>query len=227
MNSRLADAGFDLRKWKSNDSRFENYINSMTCTNSTDDVNLDNPSLILNKISSVNCSSTKILGLNWDTTSNKFIFNFKDILSTAVNLSDTKRNILKISSKFFDLLGFIIPITLPAKVLYKDICLEKYTWESEIRCNYIQKRRMRYLNELNTLSKDSINRHVLCCDCRIVDIHGFCDSAGKVYCAIVFAKVSCRHDVSVKFWVWKSRLAPMKKLTIPSLELLAYCCQNL
>ena len=37
----LADAGFDLRKWKSNDSRFENYINSITCVNSTDDVNLE------------------------------------------------------------------------------------------------------------------------------------------------------------------------------------------
>ena len=65
----LTGAGFDLRQWKSNDSRFENYINSITCVNSTDDVNLDNPSLILNKISSVNCSSTKVLGLNWDTTS--------------------------------------------------------------------------------------------------------------------------------------------------------------
>ena len=80
---------------------------------------------------------------------------------------------------------------------------------------------MRYLNELNTLSKVSVNRHVLCCDCRIVDIHGFCDSAGKAYCAIVFAKVSCSHSVSVKFWVGKSRLAPMKKLSIPRLELLA------
>ena len=54
----LADAGFDLRKWKSNDSRFENYINSITCTNSTEDVNLDNPSLILSKICSVNSQQT-------------------------------------------------------------------------------------------------------------------------------------------------------------------------
>ena len=98
-----------------NDSRFENYINSITCANSTDDVNLDNPSLILSKICSVNCSSTKVLGLNWDTTSDKFIFNSDYIFSTAVNLPVTKRNILKISSTFFDPLGFIIPITLRPK----------------------------------------------------------------------------------------------------------------
>ena len=129
----LANAGFDLRKRKSNDSRFENYINQPACVNSTVSVNLDNPSLILNKIGSVNCSSTKVLGLNWDTTSDNLIFNFGDIFFAAVNLPVTKRNILKISSTFFDPLGFIIPITLPAKVLYKDIWLEKYTWDSEIR----------------------------------------------------------------------------------------------
>ena len=150
----------------------------------------------------------------------KFISNFSDIFSTAVNLPVTKRNILKISSTFFDPLGFIIPIILPADVLHRDIRLGKYTWDGEIRCNYIQKRWMRYLNELNTLSKVSVNRHVLCCDCRLVDIHGFCDSAGKAYCAIVFAKVSCSHGVLVNFWVGKSRLASMKKLNIPRSELL-------
>ena len=41
-----------------NDSRFENYINSITYANSTDDVNLDNPSLILSKICSVNSQQT-------------------------------------------------------------------------------------------------------------------------------------------------------------------------
>ena len=77
---------------------------------------------------------------------------------------------------------------------------------------------MRYLNELNILTKVSVNHHVLCCDCRIVDIHGFCDSARKAYRAIVFAKVTYSHGISVNFWV---RLAPMKKLSIPRLELLA------
>ena len=84
-----------------------------------------------------------------------------------------------------------------------------------------KKRWMRYLNELNSLNKVSANRHVLCCDCSIVDNHGFCNSAGKAYCAVVFVKVSCSHGVSVNFWVEKSRLVPIRKLSIPRLELLA------
>ena len=90
-----------------------------------------------------------------------------------------------------------------------------------MRCNYIQKCWMRCLNELNTLNKASVNRHVLCCDCCIIDIHEFCDSAGKAYCAVDFAKVSCSHGVSVNLWVGKSQLAPMRKLSNPRLELLA------
>ena len=73
---------------------------------------------------------------------------------------------------------------------------------------------------MNTLSKASIKRHILCWDCRNVDIHGFCDTAGKAYRAIAFAKVSFSHGVSGNFWVGKSRLALMKKLSIPRLELL-------
>ena len=42
----LAYTGFDLLKWKSNDSCFENYINSITGINFTYSINLDNPSLI-------------------------------------------------------------------------------------------------------------------------------------------------------------------------------------
>ena len=63
---------------------------------------------------------------------------------------------------------------------------------------------MRYLNELNTLNKVLVNRHVLCCDCRIVDINRFCDIAGKAHRAVVFAKASCTHDDSVTFWVVES-----------------------
>ena len=80
---------------------------------------------------------------------------------------------------------------------------------------------MRYLNELNTLNKVLVNRHVLCCDCRIVDINRFCDIAGKAHRAVVFAKASCTHDDSVKFWVVKSQSVPMRKLSIQRLEVLA------
>ena len=63
-------------------------------------------------------------------------------------------------------------------------------------------------------------RHVLCFEERGVEIHGFCDSSGKGYGACVFVRVVCEHGVMVKLWTSKCRLAPLKEISIPRLELL-------
>ena len=64
-------------------------------------------------------------------------------------------------------------------------------------------------------------KHVLCCEERGVEIHGFRDSSKKGYGACVFVRVVCEHGLTVKLWTSKSRLAPVKEISIPRLELLA------
>ena len=64
-------------------------------------------------------------------------------------------------------------------------------------------------------------RHVLCCEERGVEMHGFCDSSGKGYGACVSVRVVCEHRVTVKLWTSKCRLASVKEISIPRLELLA------
>ena len=59
------------------------------------------------------------------------------------------------------------------------------------------------------------------CEVRDVELHRFSDSSGKVYGACVFVRVSCEHGGSVKLWASKCRLAPVKELSIPRLELMA------
>ena len=56
-------------------------------------------------------SYRKVLGLNWKTDSDEFIFDLGFIYDTAKNLHVKKRNILRIASMFFDPLGLIAPIT--------------------------------------------------------------------------------------------------------------------
>ena len=73
----------------------------------------------------------------------------------------------------------------------------------------------------NSLESVSIKRHILCnCGNRVIKIHGFCDSA-QAYCAVVYLKILCSHGVKVNLWAGKCRVAPMKDLSIPRLELLA------
>ena len=119
---------------------------------------------------------------------------------------------------FFDPLGFILPITLPSKLLFKNICSQKFNWDDEVS-PLLKRQWTNYLNELNSLGKVSVNRHILCYHCRDVELHGFCDSSGSAYCAVVYVKTVCCHGVTVNIWAGKSRVVPMKKMSIPRLEL--------
>ena len=64
-------------------------------------------------------------------------------------------------------------------------------------------------------------RHVLCCEVRDVESHGFSNSSEKAYGACVFVRVSCEHGGSIRLWTSKCRLAPVKELSILLFELMA------
>ena len=105
-------------------------------------------------------------------------------------------------------------------MIFQELCYNKIEWDTEISNDYKLKW-TKYLNELKSLDKIVVNRHVLCCDNKVVDIHGFCDASEKAYCAVVYTSVVCEHGTSIKLWAGKSRIAPLKGLSIPRLELLA------
>ena len=48
-----------------------------------------------------------------------------------------------------------------------------------------------------------------------INLHGFCDSSSQAYCAVIYAATISRIITS------KTKVAPIKKLSIPSLELLS------
>ena len=61
-----------------------------------------------------------MLGIEWDVNKDEFIFTFSDIIETAESSPVTKRNILKTSAMFFDLLGLIYPLILHVELLFKE-----------------------------------------------------------------------------------------------------------
>ena len=62
---------------------------------------------------------------------------------------------------------------------------------------------------------------LFCCGGRDLELHGFSDSSEKAYGACVLVRVSCEHEGSGRLWTNKCRLAPVKELSTPQLELLA------
>ena len=58
-----------------------------------------------------------VLGMNWDTGTNEFIFCFDSLLLRCATIEQTKRNLLSISASIFDPLGLIAPVTSKIKTV--------------------------------------------------------------------------------------------------------------
>ena len=94
-------------------------------------------------------------------------------------------------------------------------------WDEVINDRNNIKKWTKFLHDLGQFRLINAPRHVLCCEGRDVELDGFSDSSGKAYGACVFVRVICEHGGSVRLWTSKFRLAPVKELSIPRLELMA------
>ena len=199
----LSLAQFDLCKWEANDIKLKKHIQISESLDNSDTVPLTDD---------LQLTTHKIFGVNWDTKTDKFVFDFREIATNALNL--------KICNTFFDLLGVLSPIVLQAKLIFKELCINKYEWDTDIDHD-IKVQWNEFLKDLLALRAVSVRHYVLCCTQRNVELHDFCDSSGQAYCAVVFVRVMCSHGVSVTLWAGKCRLAPMKNFSIARLELVS------
>ena len=55
----------------------------------------------------------------------------------------------------------------------------------------------------------------------LVQLHGFCDSSELAYCAVIYIRKQTSSGVNVMLVTSKTKVAPLKKLSIPRLELLS------
>ena len=108
---------------------------------------------------------------------------------------------------FFDPLGLLSPLTLKVKLLLD--------WDCKVEDQALVHRWDSFLWELENLNHLDICRHSLCCSHLIVQLHSFCDTSGKAYCACVYTRVSCLHGVRNRLLTSKNHLVPSKPLSIP------------
>ena len=154
------------------------------------------------------------MGLNWDTGAGDFIFDFENISRTAEKLDITKRNILRVAATFFDLLGLISPITLQPKLIFQELCGNKLERDKVTNDKNNINKWTKFLHDLGQFRLINAPRHVLCCEVRDVQFHGFSNSSETTYGACLFVRVSCEHGGSIRLRTSKCRLAPVKKMSI-------------
>ncbi|XP_026475470.1 uncharacterized protein LOC113380447 [Ctenocephalides felis] len=197
---------FQLHKWTANNSSI---IDSVPLQNlETNAFNLtDNKNII------------KALGLLWDPK--------KDVFQISSNASipssqRTKRAILSSIAKIFDPLGLISPCVVLAKLIMQDIWQLKTDWD-EVVDSTIMNRWLDFENNIIHIQNIIIPRPLFELD-KIdrIEIRGFCDASMKAYGACLYIKTNYHNrKPTVRLLCSKSRVAPLKSITLPRLELCA------
>ena len=77
-----------------------------------------------------------------------------------------------------------------------------------------------FLDDLNSLASFSIARFCLAADPLRIQLHGFCDSSIRGYGCSIYLRVEDIHgNILCNLLTAKSRVAPIKKKSLPKLEL--------
>ena len=151
------------------------------------------------------------------------MFYFTDITNTASNFLVTERNVLKLSSMSFDPLGLISPIVLQIKILFKEACALKYSWDDVLNDKFIEKLKNLF-KELDNLTPIKVGRYIFTNHYGVIDfeLHRLCDASVEAYSASVYVRL-CKNDIiTTNLVTAKSKIVPSKKLTIPRLELMSF-----
>ena len=136
----------------------------------------------------------------------------------------TRRGILSMTSSVYDPLKLVSPVIVPAKKLLQDLCQQKIGWDDEIALEELTRWRS-WISGLPKLSQVAIPRHLRPADSsevRSCHLHHFADASQVAYGAVACVRfMSANRQIHCSFLTAKSRLAHVKPMTIPRLELSA------
>ena len=198
----LGKASMKLHKWSTNNTGLKHDLSQ---------------SLAMNPNSQI-----KVLGIPWDTGTDRIMLDHKNFTGISDQTYITKRLVVSIVASVYDPLGFVAPVVVVAKVLIQTLHKMKLGWDEIIPDN-LQKDFLSFCRELNNLQEWHIPRCYYQGGVSVhhTELHGFCDSSQHAFAAIVYIKILyCDGSVDVQFVACKTHVAPIKVVTIPRLELL-------
>ena len=133
----------------------------------------------------------------------------------------TKRILVSDVAKIFDALGWFAPTTVKMKILVQRVWESGVEWDKVVPAP-IQNAWFQWRSELPLLS----SKHIMHCyvpqgfHVASSQLHGFCDASENAYAAVVYLRLAdADGNVHVSLVISKNKVAPIKRLTIPRLEL--------
>jgi hypothetical protein len=209
-------AGFEVCNWTSNSKEVIRSIPEELRSKELKEFDME----------SAEIPTGRVLGLWWDPSTDFFTFklNFSKVPVEVVEgkRRPTKREVLKVVMSVYDPLGFLGHLIHKAKILLQDVWRSGIGWDDSLS-EELSKRWNSWLEELRLIPQVRIRR---CYSLMIptadhISLQVFCDASEKAFAAVAFLRVKNGDKVEVSLVSSKSRVAPLKPLSIPRLELQA------
>ena len=201
----MSQGGFKLAKWRSN------------CPELLEHVAESDRDASQKKLTSCDGGARKALGCLWTPT--------EDTLSIQVRTADvsaTKRGVVRMTAMIFDPLGIITPFLLQAKIIIQKLWVLKFDWDEEIsgvELTLWQK----WLAELYAVKDIKVPRSLkvsVTGNIKELELHLFSDASEDAFAAVAYVRMTDADGRRcVSFVMSRSRVAPLKQLSIVRLEL--------
>lgn len=171
----------------------------------------------------------RVLGMWWNTANDSFTFSLKftkidqDIISG--NRMPTQRELLKILMSIFDPLGLLSHYLIHLKIILQDVWRGKLDWDDVISSNEITTAWNAWFTLLPNVEKVEIPRlysaKMSPGTPKSIELHIFVDASEKAFSAVGYLRVEDDSGVDCILVGSKTRVAPLKYLSVPRLELQA------
>ncbi|GBN17072.1 hypothetical protein AVEN_153819-1 [Araneus ventricosus] len=139
----------------------------------------------------------------------------------SVNNKDslTKREVSSQIARLYDPLGIIAPVIAKAKIFMQSLWLQELDWNDNLPTKVLQVWND-FLVKLPAVNEINIPRYILSDDVTKIELHGFSDISERAYGAVLYTRcVTHSGLIQTKLVCSKSRVAPLKRITVPRLEL--------
>ncbi|XP_026475491.1 uncharacterized protein LOC113380476 [Ctenocephalides felis] len=134
---------------------------------------------------------------------------------------DTKRSVLSTIAQIYDPIGLISPISVTAKLIMQELWRQNLGWD-ETLSRELQDRWNLFKVHLSDLENLSIPRNIFKSIPVTIQCHGFSDASLYAYGACIYLRATYADGtLSSRLLCSKSKVAPLKNVTLPRLELSA------
>ena len=159
--------------------------------------------------------------MQWTPSQDCFLFEGIEI---SADLCLTKRLVLNFISQLFDPLGFLTPFIMTAKCLFQQIWRLGLDWD-QVLPGDMQETFSKWTKDLDVLKEWRIPRRyseTLWSETTACQLHCFGDASQQAYGACVYLVVQGPDGMwSSSLVLSRAKVAPLKRISLPRLELLA------